>query len=161
MEIYHHHWKKKTELHWNHKAYSYPGRSITPAWNSRMFQISNQDASLFSQLIMPTFNNPSDQGLAISQQRSEGRPMTDHIVCNPGDVHGSVQSDTESWSLSILRYLGFLATVSEVMAICYNQTFLTQSTLILALQPSNCPCNFHSLLLNLAMIATLVTSQKS
>jgi hypothetical protein len=60
-----------------------------------MFQISNQDASLFSQLIMPTFNNPSDPGLAISQQRSE-RPMTDHIVCIPGDVHESVQSDTES-----------------------------------------------------------------
>ncbi len=147
-------------MHWNHKAYSYPGRSITPAWNSRMFQISNPDASLFSQLIMPTFNIPSDQRLAISQQRSE-RPMTDHIVCIPGDVHGCVQSDTESWSLSILRYLGFLATVSEAMAICYNQTFLTQSMLILALQPINCPCNCHSLLLNLAMIATLVTSQKS
>ncbi len=44
---------------------------------------------------MPTFNNPSDPGLAISQQRSE-RPMTDHIVCIPGDVHESVQSDTES-----------------------------------------------------------------
>jgi hypothetical protein len=129
-------------LHWNHKAYSYPGRSITPAWNSRIFQISNQDASLFSQLIMHTFNNSSDQRLAISQQRSE-RPMTDHIFCIPGDVHGSVQSDTESWSLPILRYLGFLATVSEALTIYYNQTFLTQSTLILALQPINCPCNCH------------------
>jgi hypothetical protein len=67
---------------------------------------------------MSTFDNPSDQGLTTSQRRFE-RSMTDHIVCNPGAVLGAVQPDTESrslsLSLSLSRYLGILATVSEVM----------------------------------------------
>ncbi len=53
-----------------------------------------------SQLIMSTFDNPSDQGLTTSQRRFE-RSMTDHIVCNPGAVLGAVQPDTESRSLSL------------------------------------------------------------
>jgi hypothetical protein len=53
-----------------------------------------------SQLIMSAFDNPSDQGLTTSQRRFE-RPMTDHIVYNPGAVIGAVQPDTESRSLSL------------------------------------------------------------
>jgi hypothetical protein len=34
-------------LHWNHNTYSYPAeRSIAPAWNSRMFQISTHHVRL-------------------------------------------------------------------------------------------------------------------